>query len=79
MGNVSDSKIIVKIDDYFTDTRIRGCYHRECWHNDQYFNCQLKTIAINKQGICRNMLVEEKEDTSKLQNSTNVKNERKPS
>lgn len=52
------SKIILKADDFFTDTRVRICLAINCKHNvlkiEQEMQCGLKTIEIDEPGICKN-------------------------
>jgi hypothetical protein len=49
----------IKLDRYFTDTRIRICYATRCRFNVQA-NCNLKNVSVDASGTCQNMEPKEK-------------------
>lgn len=44
----------IKLDRFFTDTRIRICYATRCRFNLQA-NCNLKNVSVDAEGACQNM------------------------
>jgi hypothetical protein len=56
MKSMSD----IKLDRFFTDTRIRICYATRCRFNVQA-NCNLKSVSVDASGTCQN--IEPKERT----------------
>lgn len=51
----------IKLDRFFTDTRVRICYATRCRFNVQA-NCNLKNVSVDADGRCQNL--EPKEKTS---------------
>ena len=48
-----DSYIMIKVDNFFTNTRIRICLRANCKHHKEGGNCNLKTVVIDSKGLCR--------------------------
>ncbi len=44
----------IKLDRFFTDTRIRICYATRCRFNVQA-NCNLKSVSVDANGACQNI------------------------
>jgi hypothetical protein len=54
MAKMNDIKI--KIDEFFTHTRVRICNNFKCLNYDEKIgNCNLKTVLINEFGVCDNI------------------------
>lgn len=49
----------IKLDRFFTDTRIRICYATRCRFNVQA-NCNLKSVSVDAGGTCQNIEPKEK-------------------
>lgn len=49
----------IKLDRFFTDTRIRICYATRCRFNVQA-NCNLKSVGVDANGACQNIEPKEK-------------------
>jgi hypothetical protein len=49
----------IKLDRFFTDTRIRLCYATRCRFNVQA-SCNLKSVSVDANGTCQNIEPKEK-------------------
>ena len=55
MAKLSD--IVLRVDEFFTDTRVRACLAVNCKYNtlkiEEELGCNLKNIEIIESGVCK--------------------------